>query len=128
MSARLDIFRCDKCGNVVELLHSGGGALFCCEAPMVYLAENTVDAALEKHVPVLEKTASGYLVKVGAVDHPMTREHLIMWIELVADGVVHRKFLAPGDAPRATFNLQADKVTAREYCNLHGLWRSEEQC
>lgn len=128
MSARLDIFRCDKCGNVVELLHSGGGALFCCEAPMVYLAENTVDAAQEKHVPVIEKTASGYLVKVGAVDHPMTVEHLIMWIELVADGVVHRKFLAPGDAPRATFDLKADKVTAREYCNLHGLWRSEEQC
>lgn len=124
MAAQLDIFKCDKCGNVVELLHSGGGALFCCNAPMVYLAENTVDAAQEKHVPVIEKTESGYLVKVGSVAHPMTDEHLIMWIELVADDVVHRKFLAPGDAPQATFDVKADKVTAREHCNLHGVWRA----
>ena len=109
MAAQLDIFKCDKCGNVVELLHSGGGALYCCN---------------EKHVPVIEETASGYLVKVGSVDHPMTEDHLIMWIELVADGVVHRKFLAPGDAPQATFDVKADKVTAREHCNLHGVWRA----
>ena len=124
MAAQLDIFKCDKCGNVVELLHAGGGALYCCNAPMVHLAENTVDAAQEKHVPVIEKTDSGYLVKVGSVDHPMTEDHLIMWIELVADGVVHRKFLSPGDAPQAAFDVKADNVTAREHCNLHGVWRS----
>lgn len=124
MAAQLDIFKCDKCGNVVELLHAGGGALYCCNAPMVYLAENTVDAAQEKHVPVVEKTDSGYLVKVGSVPHPMTEDHLIMWIELIADGVVHRKFLSPGDEPQATFDVQADNVTAREFCNLHGVWRS----
>lgn len=124
MAAQLDIFKCDKCSNIVELLHAGGGALFCCNAPMVPLVENTVDAAKEKHVPIIEKTDSGYVVNVGAVDHPMTEEHLIMWIELVADGVVHRKFLAPGDAPRATFDVKADKVTARELCNLHGVWRA----
>ena len=91
---------------------------------MVFLAENTVDAAQEKHVPVVEKTDNGYLVKVGSDPHPMTDEHLIMWIELVADGVVHRKFLSPGDAPEAMFDVQADQVTAREHCNLHGVWRS----
>ncbi|PLX48166.1 MAG: desulfoferrodoxin [Desulfobulbaceae bacterium] len=124
MAGQLDIFKCEKCGNVVELLHAGGGALFCCNAPMDYMAENTVDAAKEKHVPVVEKKADGYLVKVGSTPHPMTEEHLIMWIELIADGVVHRRFLAPGDAPEAMFDVKADQVTAREYCNLHGLWRS----
>lgn len=124
MAAQLDIFKCDKCGNIVELLHAGGGALFCCNAPMELLVENTVDAAKEKHVPVIEKTADGYLVKVGSVDHPMTKDHLIMWIELIADGVVHRKFLTPGQAPRAFFDVKADQVTAREYCNLHGVWRA----
>ncbi|MEN8256347.1 MAG: desulfoferrodoxin [Thermodesulfobacteriota bacterium] len=124
MAAQLNIFKCDKCNNVVELLHAGGGALYCCNAPMLHLVENTVDAVQEKHVPVIEKTGSGYLVKVGEIPHPMTEDHLIMWIELVADGVVHRKFLGPGDAPEATFDVQADQVTAREYCNLHGVWRS----
>jgi superoxide reductase len=124
MAAQLDIFKCDKCGNVVELLHSGGGTLFCCNAPMELLAENTVDAVKEKHVPVIKKTASGYVVHVGSVDHPMTEDHLIMWIELIADGVVHRKFLAPGDAPMATFDVKAATVTAREHCNLHGVWKA----
>ena len=88
------------------------------------LVANTVDAAQEKHVPVVEKIDGGYLVKVGSVDHPMTPEHWIVWIELVAEdsSLIQRKFLDPSDAPQATFYTDADKVTAREFCNLHGLW------
>jgi superoxide reductase len=84
-----------------------------------------VDAAKEKHVPVVEKTAEGIKVKVGSVAHPMEEKHYIEWIEIIADGKAYRQFLKPGDAPAATFNIAAEQVTAREYCNLHGLWKGE---
>ncbi|WP_428567864.1 MAG: desulfoferrodoxin [Solidesulfovibrio sp. DCME] len=125
MAEQLEIYKCEVCGNIVEVLHAGGGELVCCGQPMKLFTENTVDAAKEKHVPVIEKTADGYLVKVGAVPHPMEAKHWIEWIELVADGKVYRQFLKPGDTPEATFCIKADKVYAREYCNIHGLWKKD---
>lgn len=92
---------------------------------MKLMAEGTVDAAREKHIPVIEKTATGFKVVVGSVAHPMEEKHYIQWIELIADGKSYRQFLAPGQAPEAEFCVQADNVTAREYCNLHGHWKAE---
>ncbi|NJB68169.1 superoxide reductase [Desulfobaculum xiamenense] len=120
----LEIYKCNACGNIVEVVHGGAGELVCCGEPMKLFKENTVDAAKEKHVPVIEKTADGYKVSVGSVAHPMEEKHWIEWIELVADGKAYRQFLKPGDAPVATFCVKADKVSAREYCNLHGLWKA----
>lgn len=125
MTKRLEIYRCEVCGNIVEMLHEGVGELVCCDQPMKLYRENTVDAAKEKHVPVIEKIAEGIMVKIGSVPHPMEEKHYIEWIELIADGRAYRQFLNPGDRPEAVFSLQADRVTAREYCNLHGLWKTE---
>jgi superoxide reductase len=125
MAQRYEVYKCEACGNIVEVLHGGEGELVCCGQPMKLMAEGTTDAAKEKHVPVIEKTANGYKVAVGSVAHPMEEKHYIEWIELIADGVSYKKFLNPGDAPEAEFCVQADKVTAREYCNLHGHWKAE---
>ena len=123
MAERLEVYKCDLCGNIVEVLHGGKGELVCCGQPMKLMKENSVDAAKEKHVPVIEKIPGGFKVKVGSVAHPMEEKHYIEWIELVADGEAYRKFLKPGDAPEATFMIAASKVFAREYCNLHSLWK-----
>ena len=123
MAERMEIYKCEACGNIVEVLHGGKGDLACCGQPMKLFKANTVDAAKEKHVPVVEKTADGVTVKVGEVAHPMEEKHYIEWIEIIADGSVYRQFLKPGDAPEATFKVTADQVTAREYCTLHGLWK-----
>ena len=124
MTEKLQIYKCEVCGNIVEMLHAGAGELVCCGQPMKLFKENTTDAAKEKHVPVIEKTAAGIKVTVGSVAHPMEEKHYIEWIEVIADGQAYRKFLNPGEAPEAIFELQAEKVTAREYCNLHGLWKA----
>jgi superoxide reductase len=124
MAKRLEVYKCEICGNVVEVLHGGAGELVCCGQPMILLKENTVDAATEKHVPVIEKTAEGYKVSVGSVPHPMEEKHYIEWIELMADGKAYRQFLNPGDTPEAFFMIEANSVSAREFCNLHGLWKS----
>ncbi len=124
MTERLQVYKCEVCGNMVDVLHAGIGELVCCNQPMKLLVENTVDAAKEKHVPVVEKTAEGVTVKVGSVAHPMEEKHHIEWIEVIADGKAYRQFLKPGDVPEATFDIDADEVTAREYCNLHGLWKA----
>lgn len=125
MAERLEVYKCAACGNIVEVLHGGAGELVCCGEPMKLFKENTVDAAKEKHVPVIEKTANGYKVSVGSVPHPMEEKHWIEWIELIADGKCYRQFLNPGDEPVAEFCVQADSVAAREFCNLHGLWKAE---
>ena len=125
MTKRLQIYKCEVCGNIVEVIHEGAGELVCCNEPMKLMEENTTDAALEKHVPVIEKTEDGIKIKVGSVPHPMQEEHYIEWIELIADGRAYRQFLNPGEEPEAVFNVEAQSVTAREYCNLHGLWKSE---
>jgi superoxide reductase len=119
-----EVYKCEACGNIVAVIHGGGGELVCCGAPMKLLVENTVDAAKEKHVPVIEKVAGGVKVQVGSVAHPMEEKHHIAWIEVIADGKAYRQFLSPGQAPEATFNVEADQITAREYCNLHGLWKA----
>jgi superoxide reductase len=124
MTEILQIYKCEICGNIVEMLHPGAGELVCCGAPMKNYVENTVDAAKEKHVPVIEKIPGGFKVKVGSVAHPMEEKHYIEWIEVIADGKAYRQFLQPGQSPEATFEIQAEKVTAREYCNLHGLWKA----
>src|SRR5690348_11964589 len=115
MAKALEIYKCDICGNIVEVFHPGDGELVCCGAPMVLKTENTVDAAKEKHVPVIEKANGSITVKVGSVAHPMEAAHYIEWIEIVADGKIYREALQPGAAPQATFPITADKVTAREY-------------
>lgn len=123
MAKKLEIYKCAKCGNIVEVLHGGIGQLVCCGEPMKLLDEKTADAATEKHVPVIEKIDAGYKVKVGSVPHPMLEEHYIQWIELLADGKAYRQFLEPGNQPEAVFNVEADSVSAREHCNVHGLWK-----
>jgi superoxide reductase len=124
MAEKLQVYKCDLCGNIVEVLHGGAGELVCCGQPMKLFVENTVDAAKEKHVPVIEKVDGGYKVKVGDVAHPMEEKHYIEFIELIADGKAYRQFLNPGEAPEAMFCIDAAQVTAREYCNLHGLWKA----
>lgn len=123
MAEKLEVYKCEACGNIIEVLFGGAGELVCCGEPMKQMIENTVDAAKEKHVPVLEKTGDGYKVSVGSVAHPMEDKHYIQWIELIADGKAYRQFLNPGDAPEALFKVDAGQVSAREYCNLHGLWK-----
>jgi superoxide reductase len=124
MTERKQVYKCLECGNIVEVLHEGAGELVCCNKPMVLMKENTVDASEEKHVPVIERTEDGIRVKVGSVEHPMEKEHYIEWIEITADGKSYKEFLKPGDKPEATFRIKAERVEAREYCNLHGLWKA----
>jgi superoxide reductase len=124
MANQLEIYKCEVCGNIVEVVHAGVGELVCCGQPMKLMVENTTDAAREKHVPVVEKVAGGIKVSVGSVPHPMEEKHYIEWIEVIADGKAYRQFLKPGDAPTAIFNVEAAQITAREYCNLHGLWKA----
>lgn len=124
MSEQLGVYRCNKCGNIAQMLHAEDPPMSCCGEEMVLLKANSVDAAKEKHVPEVEKIDGGYLVKVGSVAHPMEEKHYIEWIELNTDDMVLRKFLKPGDKPEAVFLTDATTVTAKEYCNLHGFWRS----
>ncbi len=125
MAETSQVYKCETCGNIVEVLHGGAGALVCCGRPMKLLEEQTADAATEKHVPVIEATDEGFVVRVGSVPHPMQEKHYIEWIQLNAGGEAFRKYLAPGDKPEAFFRIEADVVSAREYCNVHGLWKGE---
>ena len=118
------IYRCSICGNVVEVLHAGGGKLVCCGKPMNLLEPKTQDDGSEKHVPVIEKSQDSITVKIGSVPHPMEDAHYIELIEIIADDKVYKKFLKPGQEAVAIFNLTADQVEARAYCNIHGLWKS----
>lgn len=121
----LEVYKCKHCGNIVQVFHAGKAPLVCCGENMTLMAEGVSDGAKEKHVPVIEKTATGYKVSVGAVAHPMEEAHYIEWIELIADGKVYTEFLKPGQSPMAEFCVQANHVVAREYCNLHGQWKAE---
>lgn len=124
MTKLKQIYRCNVCGNIVEMLHASDGELVCCDEPMELLKEKTEDVGKEKHVPVIEKTEAGIKIKVGSVAHPMEKEHYIEWIEILTDGIVYREYLKPGDKPEAEFCIKAEDVKARAYCNIHGLWRS----
>ena len=124
MTKNLGIYKCEVCGNIVEVVQGGGGDLVCSGQPMKLMAENTTDASREKHVPVIVKVPGGVKVSVGSIPHPMEEKHYIEWIEIIADGKAYRQFLNPGGAPEAFFPLEAAAITAREYCNLHGLWKA----
>ena len=124
MTEQKQIYKCNICGNIVEVLHAGVGQLVCCGQPMELLTEKTADVGLEKHVPVTEKLNGKIKVKVGSIPHPMEEKHYIEWVEIIADGRVYRKFLKPGDKPEAEFEITAKKLEVREDCNIHGLWKS----
>jgi superoxide reductase len=135
------VYKCNICGNIIQINFVGGGPLVCCGQPMQLLVENTTDAAKEKHVPVIEtrenqrfsgpqkssisaETKTGFKVKIGSVPHPMEEKHYIVWIELIADGKSYKEFLKPGMKPEAEFCVKANNIVTREYCNLHGLWKA----
>ncbi|MFH1434873.1 MAG: desulfoferrodoxin [Pseudomonadota bacterium] len=123
MTQRLQVYKCDVCGNMVEVIHASGGTLSCCGQDMTLMTENTTDAAKEKHVPVVEKTDEGVMVKVGEIAHPMEEKHHIEWVQVIVDDNACRHFFKPGDKPEALFRVNGDSISAREFCNLHGLWR-----
>lgn len=125
MAKRTQVYKCDLCDNIIEVVQGGEGALVCCGQKMKLMEENTVDAAKEKHVPVIDIGSDEITVKVGSDPHPMEEKHYIQWIELLADDKLYRQYLNPGEKPEATFPVIAKQVTAREYCNLHGQWKAE---
>ena len=118
------IYKCEICGNIVEVIHESAGNLICCGQPMTLQVENTVDAAKEKHVPVVEKVEGGVSIKVGAIEHPMLEKHYIEWIEVQTSNKIYRKYLNPGDEPEALFLVEEEVLRVREYCNVHGLWNA----
>jgi superoxide reductase len=124
MNMKDQVYKCEICGNIVQMVHAGDGTLVCCGQPMALLEENHVDASKEKHVPVLEKFAGGVTVRVGSVAHPMLPEHFIEWIEVQTHEKVYRQYLHPGETPEATFLVTEEVFYARAYCNLHLLWKS----
>lgn len=124
MTKRRQIYRCTHCGNTVEVLHQAHGILSCDEHPMELLTEQEHELLAEKHIPVIEKISGGYKVHVGKLEHPMLPAHFIEWIELNTEERTMRKYLTPGDQPVAEFATKASNVSARAYCNIHGLWKS----
>jgi superoxide reductase len=122
----LQVYKCELCGNIVEVLHAGAGELICCGQPMQLLVAKTEDAGKEKHVPVTEKTDRGIKVRVGSVPHPMEEKHFIEWIAVVTNRGIFRKFLKPGEKPEAEFPNNETVITVREYCNIHGLWTTNK--
>lgn len=127
MTVLKQIYKCNICGNIVEVLHTGAGELVCCGEAMQLMQEKREDVGQEKHLPVIEKTPDKVTVKVGSIPHPMEDNHYIEWVEVVSDGKSYRQFLKAGDSPEATFEIKAEKITAREYCTLHGLWKKGEE-
>jgi len=124
MTAKYEVYKCEICGNIIEVFHSGRGTLKCCGKAMSLLATNTEDAAEEKHVPVMKKSDGEIKVSVGEFPHPMEEKHYIEWVEIIADGKLSVEFLKPGQKPDAIFCSNASDIKVRAYCNLHGLWRA----
>ncbi|MCW1949701.1 MAG: desulfoferrodoxin [Candidatus Shapirobacteria bacterium] len=125
MTTKNQIYRCSVCGNIVEVIYAGNGELVCCGQPMELLQGKTEDTGFEKHLPVIERSENTVTVKIGSVPHPMEEAHYIELIEIIADDKVYKKFLKPGDAPEAVFEISADSIAARAYCNVHGLWQTK---
>ena len=123
MTSRHQIYRCEVCGNIVEVLHPGTGILTCCGQPMTPLEEKTTDKDKEKHVPVVKEQDGALTVTVGSIMHPMEEKHFIEWIELITDKGVERKYLKSGNKPEAVFKTTEEIKKVREYCTVHGLWR-----
>ncbi|MCJ7827680.1 desulfoferrodoxin [Patescibacteria group bacterium] len=126
MTELKQVYLCEVCGNVVEVVGKGFGELVCCKQPMKLQQPRNQDEGLEKHVPVVEKTETGLKVQVGEIPHPMEENHFIQWIELVIEDIVYRQHLKSGQAPEVEFALKPEKYIVREYCNLHGLWQTEK--
>jgi superoxide reductase len=126
MTQRLQVYKCEVCGNIVEVLHEGVGELVCCEQPMKLMEPKTADEGKEKHVPVMEKTDKGIKVKVGSVPHPMEEKHFIEWIAVDTERGPFRKFLKPGEKPEAEFEITEGILGAREFCNVHLLWSAKK--
>ena len=124
MTELMEVYKCEVCGNIVEVLHNGAGQLVCCGQPMQLLKEKSEDVGSEKHVPVIERVGDKVKVKVGSIPHPMEGQHYIEWVAIIADGQICRKFLKPGEKPEAEFETTPKTVKAKEYCNLHGLWKT----
>ena len=124
MTELLQVYKCKICGNIVEVLHAGRGTLVCCGQAMQLQEEQTADYSTEKHVPVVEETATGIRVTVGSTLHPMESNHWIEWIQVIVDGKSYRQFLEPGVKPEAEFEIKGKEIIAREYCNIHGLWKT----
>ena len=125
-SKKGEIYKCNVCGNIVEVLHVGGGTLVCCGQDMQLMQENTkADEGNEKHVPIIEKNEQGVIIKVGSTPHPMEDAHYIEWIEISTNKGESKKFLKPGEKPELKFPVKAEITKARAYCNVHGLWKSE---
>jgi superoxide reductase len=124
MTNQKEIYKCEVCGNIVEVLHSGKGTLVCCGQDMKLMEEQSEGEYAEKHAPVIEKNEEGVDVKVGKVEHPMEDKHYIEWVEISTDKGESKKFLKPGEKPEAKFPVKKD-VNARMYCNVHGLWKNK---
>ncbi len=124
MTKKLEIYKCEICGNLIEVEFAGVGELVCCGQPMTLQVENTVEASKEKHIPVIREMEEGIMVEVGSIPHPMETAHYIQWIEVITDKKTYREFLKPGDNPACFFPITNDAFTARAYCNLHGLWKN----
>ncbi len=124
MTKKFEVYKCEVCGNIVEVLHEGAGELVCCGQPMKLLEEKTEEEGNEKHKPIIEENEEGVTIKVGSVPHPMEEEHYIEWIEIFTDKGRSKKFLKPGDKPEAVFPVKVKNISARAYCNVHGLWSS----
>lgn len=124
MTVIREIYKCEVCGNMVEVIHQSGGTLVCCGKPMTKVIENTVDASREKHIPVVEKLQDGISVKVGEAEHPMDDGHYIEWIEVHTKNKVYRKYLKSGEKPQAVFKIDEEIIAVKEYCGIHGLWRA----
>jgi superoxide reductase len=118
------IYKCNVCGNIVEVVHPGAGELACCSQPMILMQEKNEDEGFEKHVPIVEKTETGIIVTIGATPHPMESEHYIEWAEVITEHRTYRKFLEPGQEPQVEFRIQAEHFSVRAYCNVHGLWKA----
>jgi len=125
MTKMFEVYKCDVCGNIVKVVHASGGTLICHDKPMVLQVEKTADVGKEKHVPVIEKTAKGILVKIGSVPHPMEEKHYIEWVEVRHGENVYIKGFKPGEKPEAEFCIPDTNVKAREYCSVHGLWTNK---
>lgn len=126
MAQLYEIYKCDICGNIVEVLHGGKGELVCCGEPMKLMEEQTAEQVYEKHVPVVEETDSGIKAVVGSTLHPMEEKHYIEWIQVITNQGACKKFLKPGDKPEAIFSDVQEWKKVREYCNIHGLWKFEK--
>jgi len=125
MTQLFEVYKCNVCGNIVKVVHASEGTLVCCGQPMELLVEKTADQGKEKHVPVVEKTARGILVKVGSVPHPMEEKHFIQWIEVRDGEQVYVHYFRPGEKPEAEFPVSGTDVKVRELCNVHGLWTNK---